>query len=231
MEKIRYKGANLEYVEIQPDGYDPRKSYPLIILLHGFGSNMHDLAGLAPSIDPMGYIYLCPNGLFSVPLGQGMKGFAWTPPTGAKTADDVALAEDSISRFVDEIMQRHHTDPGLIILGGFSQGCIMTYQVGLPRPRLFAGLVALSGRVEDIDRIKKRLPLDRSQPLFIAHGTDDPLISIDEGRQSRDFLQTLGYQPAYHEYPMAHEITQGVLDDLVPWIQRTLPPISSEKAS
>ncbi len=226
MEKIRYQGSALKYVVVYPDGYDSRKSYPLIILLHGFGSNMHDLAGLAPSIDPTGYIYLCPNGPVSVPLGPGMTGFAWTPLADAKTADDVALAEDSVSRFVDEVMQRHHTVPGRIILGGFSQGGMMTYQVGLPRPGLFAGLVALSGRVEDSDGIKKRLPLDRSQPVFIAHGIEDPLISIDQGRQSRDFLQALGYHPSYHEYPMAHQITQEVLDDLAPWIRGTLPPLS-----
>ncbi len=223
---VRRQGDTLGYVAVYPMDYDPRESYPLIVLLHGFGSNMNDLAGLAPSIDTRNYVYLCPNGPVPVPLGPGMTGFAWTHLAGEKTAADGASAEEGLVAFVDEMMTLHRTEAGRLILGGFSQGGMMTYQVGLPRPDVFAGLAALSARVEGPDELQKRLPAKPSQPVFIAHGTHDAIIPIDQGRQSRDFLHEAGYSPSYHEYPMAHQITDEVLDDLTAWIKETLPPLT-----
>ena len=155
-----------------------------------------------------------------------MTGFAWTPLPGEKTTADVDRAEGDLVGFVDEMMDLHHTEAGQLILGGFSQGGMMTYQVGLPRPDVFAGLAALSARVEGSDVLRKRLPADPSQPIFVAHGTLDAIIPIDHGRRSRDFLQEAGYAPSYYEYPMAHQITEDVLDNLRPWIIETLPPLS-----
>ena len=101
----------------------------------------------------------------------------------------------------------------------------MTYQVGLPQPDLIAGLIALSGRIENTEKLEELLPKERTQPIFIAHGKSDAIITVDQARQSKRFLENHGYQPLYHEYQMAHEITGGVLKDLVPWIHQVLPPI------
>ena len=68
------------------------------------------------------------------------------------------------------------------------------------------------------------LPPARSQQIFIAHGSEDPLVPIDWSRRAVNFLQSQGYQPVYHEYPMGHEINDAVLHDLVPWIHNVLPP-------
>ena len=100
---------------------------------------------------------------------------------------------------------------------------MMTFQVGLPRPDLFAWLVALSGRIDDAQALEDRLPPERDQPVFIAHGTQDPLINVEQAREARDFLEAQGCRPNYYEYPMAHQITQEVLQDMVPWIHLTLP--------
>ena len=224
MEKTRHQGKTLRYVTILPDGYDPRKPYPLIVLLHGFGSSMHDLAGLAPSIDPKGYIYACPNGPIHVPLGPGITGYAWMRHPGSRNPDAAQAAEEALSVFLDEVMQQYQAPPGRLLLGGFSQGGMMTYQVGLPRPDLFAGLVALSSLLEDPQGLEPRLPQERAQPIFIAHGTQDTMITVGQAQQSRDFLQAQSYCPSYHEYEMAHEITAEVLQDLVPWIRQTLLP-------
>lgn len=66
---------------------------------------------------------------------------------------------------------------------------MMTFQVGLPRPDLFAWLVALSGRIDDAQALEDRLPPERDQPVFIAHGTQDPLINVEQAREARDFLE------------------------------------------
>ena len=62
MEGMAHKGANLDYVSVTPTGYDPAREYPIIILVHGFGASMYDLAGLAPAFGESGYVFLCPNG-------------------------------------------------------------------------------------------------------------------------------------------------------------------------
>jgi phospholipase/carboxylesterase len=101
---------------------------------------------------------------------------------------------------------------------------MMAYRLGLPRPELFAGLIILSSRVSDTETVREQLPTDRSQPIFVAHGTTDAMISVEDARKSRDFLEAESYSPDYHEYPMGHNITQEVLDDLVPWLNRVLTP-------
>jgi len=226
VESLQRQASSLQYVAVHPDGYDAEKSYPLVVLLHGFGANMHDLASLAPAIDSTGYVYLFPNAPLTISFGPGMTGSAWTPIANDKTAADVANAEALVTGFVDEMVSLYRPGPGRVLLGGFSQGGMMTYQVGLPRPDTFAGLVALSGRIDAADALAGRLPQEREQPVFIAHGTGDPLIAVHHARESRDFLVGHGYQPIYHEFPIAHEISQAVLDQLAPWVQRVLPPAS-----
>lgn len=224
MQKTRHQGKTLRYVTIFPDEYDPEELYPLIVLLHGFGSSMHDLAGLAPSIDPKGYIYTCPNGPVPVPIGPGMTGYAWTRHPGSRSPEAAEAAEAALMVFIEEVMELYHIKPGQLLLGGFSQGGMMTYQAGLARPSLFGGLAALSSCIEDPSSLLGRLPQKRDQPIFIAHGTRDSIINVESARQSLVFLQTHGYLPSYNEYDMDHEITSDVVEALVSWIRETLPP-------
>ena len=224
MEAKEYQGKTLRYLAVEPDGYDPGGRYPMVILLHGFGAHMGDLAGLCPAIDPEGYVYICPNAPISVQTGFGMVGYAWTPPGGGGTPEDADRAEGMLATLIDEVMTQYPVEPGEVILGGFSQGGMMTYRNGLPRPDIFGGLVVLSSRIPDADVLRGRLPAARTQPIFVAHGTVDPMISVEDARESRLFLESEGYGPDYREYDMGHEINQDVLDDLVPWIRRVLSP-------
>ena len=225
MKMMQGKGGGLDYVGMYPVDYDPERSYPLIVLLHGFGANMHDLAGLAAHIDSRSYVYLCPNGPLEVQLGPGFTGYAWTNLLGEKTLEDVLEAEELVMAFVEEMMSAHRVEAGRVLLAGFSQGGMMTYQAGLPRPEVFAGLAALSARIDEREALQGRLPVDRKQPIFIAHGSYDPLISIEAGRESRDFLRAAGYDPVYREYPMAHQICEEELEDLKLWVGNTLPTV------
>ena len=224
MEVQRHEGKGLHYLAIHPDGYDPEVGYPLVILLHGFGASMHDLAGLCPTIDGQGYLYACPNAPLTFEMGLGQVGYGWTPPFQQGTLEDTQRAEGLLEAFFDEVMQRYKVLPGRVLLMGFSQGGGMTYRCGLVKPDVFAGLAALSAFLPDPEELKERLPDQRTQPIFIAHGIHDSLAPVERARQARDFLEAEGYQPRYKEYPMAHEITPEVLEDLVPWIKEVLPP-------
>ena len=219
-------GNSLAYILVEPDDYDESREYPAVVLLHGFGASMRDLAGLAPSIDQSGYLYLFPNAPIRMQFEYGMTGYAWTPPGGQPGGEDAATrAEELLVGFFDEAMERHGITEGDMVMGGFSQGGMMTYRFGLRRPEMFAGLVILSGRVPSPEILADNLPEHRDQPIFVAHGTQDAVIGVTDARESRDFLAAQGYSPQYHEYRMAHEINQGVMDDLVPWLHSVMPPL------
>lgn len=225
MEAQENEGKSLVYVTVHPDGYNPLRDYPLIILLHGFGANMYDLAQLAPALGQTGYVYACPNAPIAFDLGGGALGFGWTAPTEFADPNAMSQSEQLLDLFVDEVVQSYRVAPKRALLLGFSQGGTMAYRCGLSRPDTFAGVAALSTGLADPGSLTPRLPLQRDQPVFVAHGEADPVVSVEAARQSRKQLETWGYQPQYREYAMGHEITMEVVQDLVPWIQKVLPPL------
>lgn len=225
MEAHQHEGKNLPYIVVHPDGYRAGGRYPMIILLHGYGANMADLAGLAPAIHETGYVYACPNAPVAVPIGAGVMGYGWGAIGEQRTPEETQHIEELLLAFFDEVMEQYDVSPGRVALGGFSQGGGMTVRLGLPRPDLFAGLFALSSGVGDLDEIKDRLPEQRNQPIFVAHGTEDPFLMDGRAQRSLALLKAEGYTPEYHEYAMAHEITPAVIADLTAWLQRVLPPL------
>ena len=225
MQAELHQGNGLQYLTVLPDGYQRELRYPLVILLHGFGANMQDLAGLAPVINQTGYVYACPNAPIAFDLGSGQMGYGWTSPRGQGTPDEVETAETLLAEFFDEVLRQFQVAPGQAILLGFSQGGGMTYRCGLPRAETFAGLVALSASLRDPADLEARLPQDRSQPIFIAHGRADPMVSAGGAHRALAFLEEKGYSPEFHEYDMGHEISADVLNDLIPWMEGVLPPL------
>lgn len=227
MQVQQYQGKGLKYLTVLPDDYDPQTSYPLIIMLHGFGANMQDLAGLASVINSRGYVYACPNAPIMFDLGGGHPGYGWSSPRGQSTAEEIQTAEQLLAEFFEEVLPQFQVAPGRALLLGFSQGGGMTYRCGLARPETFAGLVALSASLPDPEILQDRLPEVRTQPVFIAHGTSDPMIAAERAQAAREFLEGAGYPLEFHEYAMGHEINQDVLSDLIPWIAKVLPPANA----
>jgi len=218
------EGTGLQYVTVVPDEYSEGSTYPLVIMLHGFGANMQDLAGLAPAISADGYVYACPNAPIPFQLGPGQTGFGWLTPRGGGTAEETANSEKLLGDFFDTVFQQFNVSPGNAILMGFSQGGGMTYRCGLERADKFAGLAALSATLPDEDDLAARLPAERTQPIFIAHGLFDQMVSEDTAQSAKSFLESDGYTPEFHTYNMGHEISGEELGDLVPWIARVLSP-------
>jgi phospholipase/carboxylesterase len=224
MKTAASRGSTLEYLTVFPDGYAAGQPYPVIVCLHGFGADMRDLAGLAPAIDQTGYLYVCPNAPLQVPIGPGYTGRAWYEPGGNASPAAVERALSALDTLLHEVWDEYRVSPGQAILLGFSQGGAMTYRYGLPRPEMFAGLAVLSGALRDPETLAPYLPPARRQRIFIAHGTEDPLVPIAWSRDTVAFLEAQGYHPTYREYPMAHEINVAVLEDLIPWIHATVSP-------
>ena len=217
------EGRSLKYVVVEPDDYRRGADYPMVVLLHGYGSDMVNFAGLTPTIDRERFVYALPNAPISLDLGYGAAGYAWSEPLDAAFDED-GSAEAEVGEFIDELMELYQVGPGNIVLGGFSQGGMMAYRHGLPRPEVFRGVMALSARIPDRDDMQALLPAQRDQDVFISHGTLDALIPLVDARGSCRFLEAYGYKPELHEYEMAHQITTEVVTDIAAWLKRVLPP-------
>ena len=214
----------LLYTAHVPPGEGP---FPTIVALHGWGASAHDLLGLAPVLHGGEALVLCPQGPVSVPIGPGMAGFGWFPLSGGGEFDPASFdkARASLLGFLDEATSKYAVDPRKLLLMGFSQGGVMAYDLALRDPGRFAGLVALSSWLP-----ADLAPTDssglESLPTFVSHGSEDPMIPVARGQESRERLIQLGVPTTYREYEMGHEIRPETLRDLLGWIEdKVVSPI------
>lgn len=220
------RGPSLAYLTVYPDGYAEGKPYPLIILLHGFGANKDNLSDLAPLIDRTDYIYVLPDAPLSAADEPTIR--AWYERGGKESPAAVREAIASLDGFVKEVIARFRVPAGRVLLGGFSQGGAMSLRFGLPRPDLFAGIAVLSGSLRQLDDLTPTLPVERTQPLFVAHGRHDTMVPFEWSKDLVAYLEAQGYRPTYKAYPIDHEISPALLRDLRNWIKRVLPTSPSE---
>jgi phospholipase/carboxylesterase len=188
-----------------------------IILLHGVGSNEKDLFSFADQLPDNCYI-ISPRGQFILSEGR----YAWYNvdfSTGKPiiNKEQEASSRDAISAFVKEIKQQYQIDE--LYIGGFSQGAIMSYTIGLISPKEVTGIFALSGRVlEEIRTLIKNNEELQQLKVFIAHGIQDSTLPVHYARQAKEYLESLGTHVSYHEYNIGHQINGAVLKDLDEWL-------------
>jgi phospholipase/carboxylesterase len=110
------------------------------------------------------------------------------------------------------------------VLGGFSQGAVMSYALGLgagrPSP---TALIALSGFIPVVPGFELDLASRGGLPVAIGHGIHDPVIGVDFGRQARERLEEAGLAVTYRESPMAHGVDPGYLSELAGWLRERVP--------
>ncbi|HJO25423.1 MAG: alpha/beta hydrolase-fold protein [Myxococcota bacterium] len=202
-----------------PAGEGP---FPTVIALHGWGANAHDLLGLAPYLHGGEALVLCPQGPVVLDTGGGAQGYGWFPITSGGPPDPAAFDEGraAAAHFLDAAVAAYPVDMGKLVVLGFSQGGVMAYDLALGAPQRFAGLAALSSWLPDplAARVAGSPGLDALH-AFVCHGTEDPMIPVAMGQQSRDALLGLGVPTTYREYGMGHEIRPETLHDLVDWLE------------
>lgn len=197
---------------------------PLLLLLHGVGSNERDLMGLAPWLDGRFFVVSA-----RAPIILGYEAYGWFrfefTPNGPVVLDP-REAENSyrlILRFMDELAEVYGVDPDRAYLMGFSQGTIMALSIALTRPDKVAGVVATSGRFPDAIRSQIAPPEKlRGLPILLQHGTEDPVLPIQYGHAARETLSRLPIELEYHEYRMGHHVTQESLADVSTWLTSQL---------
>jgi phospholipase/carboxylesterase len=189
-----------------------------LVLFHGRGTSEHDLYPLLDALDPHRRLLgLTPRGPLSLPPG----GAHWyvVRKIGFPDRDTFTSSFRLASDWLDGL----DLPAERIVLGGFSQGAVMSHALGLgrgrPRP---AGVIALSGFVPTVDGFE----LDLSPPLppvAIGHGSFDPIIDVSFGRAARDVLAGAGADVLYRESPLPHTVDPAFLRELVPWLEAALP--------
>jgi phospholipase/carboxylesterase len=123
------------------------------------------------------------------------------------------------SAWLDALLADHGVAMERTVLGGFSQGAVMSYALGLSRGRPQpAALVALSGFIPTVERLDLDLDDRRGLPVAIGHGTYDPVIGVEWARQARERLEAAGAAVTYRESPLPHGIDPRFLRELAPWI-------------
>ena len=205
-----------------PAGAGP---FPTLLALHGYGASAHDLLGIAPLVSQVvpgdGVLFLCPQGPIELQVGPGQNGYAWFPLSEGGEIEMASLvgARGAIEGFLEDALEAYPIDPERLVILGFSQGGVMAFDLALGRPERFKALVGLSTWLPDL--VVDALPPsdDRAglQTLMI-HGSQDPMIAIDNAQAARGKLQALGLEPAWGEYEMGHEISQQALRDLLGWL-------------
>jgi phospholipase/carboxylesterase len=204
---------------VRPASGDPEGA---LVLLHGRGVNMHDLLPLADALDPeRRLVVVAPQ----APLELSPGGFHWyiVPRVGFPDPDTFRATYELLARWLDGVPDALGVGLSRTVLGGFSQGAVMSYALGLgegrPRP---AALIALSGFIPTVEGWKLQDDLD-GYPVAIGHGTHDPVMSIEFARTARAELERRGAAVLYRESPMAHSIDPAFLRDLQPWLAERLP--------
>ena len=205
-----------------------------VVWLHGLGADGHDfepvVAELAlPAALPLRFVF--PHApVRPVTINGGMPMRAWydiVSLDGEGRADRKGVEDSSVmlDRLVDRELERG-SKPEDIVIAGFSQGgAIALYYLLQTRHRL-RGLIALSAYLPvqpaaDASAASGDGSADTALPIFMAHGTMDPMVPYRGGRQSKDALERLGYRVEWHEYPMAHAVCPQEIRDIRTWLLTT----------
>ncbi|MBI6911271.1 alpha/beta hydrolase [Pseudomonas palleroniana] len=200
------------------------RNQPLVIFLHGFGSNEEDLFGIKDAL-PSTWTYLSVRAPMPVDP-SGYRWFARKPGDGDYDGETADLQRSArlIEDFVTQATAKYHTQSDRVFLVGFSQGAIMSYEVGLRKPALVRGIAALSGSVLPVLKaeLKPDAALDKLA-IFIGHGTLDQALPYTSATRANDVLLGLGLKPEFHGYMgMPHTVSEAEVQDLKAWLEKSL---------
>ena len=195
---------------------------PLLLLLHGYGSNEEDLFSFASEL-PEEYFVVSARAPYDMMHGS----YAWYAinfDADENKFSDIAqakLSRDLIVKFIDELIENYPIDAKNVALIGFSQGSILSYAVALSNPQKVQRLVAMSGYLNTEIAVNGFENNDFSDlKIYASHGTIDQVIPVDWARKTPAILDNLGISCVYKEYPIGHGVSPQNFYDFKSWLQQ-----------
>ncbi len=194
---------------------------PVLILLHGYGSNEEDLFSFANEL-PDNYYIVSVRAPYDMQFGS----YAWYAinfDADENKFSDVQQAKtsrDLVANFIDELVAKYPIDFENVTLIGFSQGCILSYAIAISYPEKIKRVVAMSGYLNPEmlhqDYLKNNLS---NLKVFTSHGIVDQVVPVEWGRKAKPFLDNLGINSVYKEYPIGHGISPQNFFDFKQWLE------------
>lgn len=202
-----------------------------VIWLHGLGADGNDFAPIVPELglpNTPAIRFVFPHApVRPVSINSGMPMRAWYDIIHAdlvRREDEQGLRESQ--ELVQALIARENErgiPAGNIVLAGFSQGCAMTLQVGPRLDQKLAGMIGLSGYMPLAAQFNtERHSANQDTPIFLAHGTQDPVVELTRGQATRQQLQELGYSVTWKTYPMPHSVCAEEIDDIAQFLRQVL---------
>ena len=194
---------------------------PLLLLLHGYGSNEEDLFSFATEL-PDEYYIISARAPYDLQYGS----YAWyainfdADQNKFSDHEQAKISRDLIAGFIDELIANYPIDENKIALIGFSQGSILSYAVALSNPEKVQKVVAMSGylnlEIMDDNYLKNNFT---NLKIFASHGTVDQVIPVEWARKTPAIVENLGVNITYKEYPVGHAVAPQNFYDFKNWLE------------
>jgi len=212
---------NLTYLVREPK--IKQEKNPLLLLLHGYGSNEEDLFSFSSELPDEYYVVSVRAPYDLQPYGHAWYAIHFDADEN-KFSDDAQAIEsrDLIVGFIDELIAKYPIDATQVSLIGFSQGAILSYATALSYPEKISRVVALSGYLNEKIIVEYYTSKNiKNLKVFISHGTVDQVIPVDWARKAQPFMQNLGLNTMYKEYPIGHGVAPQNFYDFKNWLEAT----------
>ncbi|HLO72706.1 MAG TPA: alpha/beta fold hydrolase [Flavobacterium sp.] len=195
---------------------------PLLLLLHGYGSNEEDLFSFASEL-PNEYYVISVRAPYDLqPYGHAWYAIHFDADENKFSDNEQAIESvHLIADFIDEIVNKYPIDTTNVNLIGFSQGAILSYAIALTFPKKIAKVVALSGyfNQEIMPEVIDTNGISHLK-FFVSHGSVDQVIPVEWARKAKPALENLGLEVEYHEYPVGHGVAPQNFFDFKNWLQK-----------
>ena len=211
---------NLHYLVQEPKVKHDKN--PLLLLLHGYGSNEEDLFSFAPELPDDSYVISVRAPYDLQPYGHAWYAIHFDADENKFSDNEQAKKSvEIIASFIDEITKQYPIDSKNITLIGFSQGAILSYATALTYPEKISKVVALSGyfNQEILPEVIDTKAISHLK-FFVSHGSVDQVIPVDWARKAKPALENLGLEVEYQEYPIGHGVSPKNFYDFKNWLQR-----------
>ncbi len=234
---VSSEGKNMVYIlagtllpcyVVVPEDYDAEERYPLVIGLHGYGSNYERFSDLfqrpyktdtSKKSMKIGFIYAAPCAPYPMAVGSE-PGYSWTIRQEGLDEKTIKLDADYISSLALELLKSFNVDTNRVYLLGFSQGASMAYNIGLNRPERFKGVIAFGGWMDTVlvsgEALKKAGA--KGMRVFIAHGKDDRVVPLEASQNAYKRLKDAGLDVQLNQFEGGHEVPMETLEFAMEWM-------------